>query len=216
MTAQAERIDATALHGELARVNRAEGDALRVSAAGGEYRARRAASCLLAPSPGDLVMVATSARGDCWVLAVLERAEEGATALEVDGDLTLRARGGAVTVAADEGVRVASGAEVSVVAPSVRVAADAVKGVFETMALLGAALEVDAGRVRAAAGVIDTVAERVSAKAQRVYRVVEEFEQVRAGRLDWLARKVLSLRSEHAVIHAKQLVKVDGDQIHLG
>lgn len=216
MNAHAENIDATELQTELARVSRAEREALRVTAGGGEYRARRAASCLLAPALGDLVMVATSARGDCWILAVLERAEEGGTTLEVEGDLNLRARGGAVSVAADEGVRVTSGAEVSLVAPAVRVAADAVRGVFETMALLGAAVEIDAGRVRAAAGVVDTVVERISTKAQRVYRVVEEFEQVRAGRLDWLARTVLSLRSEHAVISAKQLVKVDGDQIHLG
>ncbi len=54
--------------------------------------ARQAASCLLRPVPGDLVLIWSPATGPGWVLGILERAGENETAvLAVPGSLAIEA-----------------------------------------------------------------------------------------------------------------------------
>ncbi len=71
----------------------------------GEYRAKRALSCLVEPTAGDFVLVASHPAGASYVLAVLERDAGAATQLSVDGDLNVCLAGGKFTVAAREGIR---------------------------------------------------------------------------------------------------------------
>ena len=63
---------------------------------------------------------------------------------------------------------------------------------------------------------IDTVADRLSQKLKRAYRTVAEIDQLRAEQGDWSFRKTLGLHAANVIATAKDLVKVDGDQIHLG
>jgi len=90
---------------EIAEVTSVSPGALRVRAAAGDYAARRAASCLLEPCVGDRVALLSSPRGECWVIAVLERAEPASVAaLSVDGDLALR--GATVSIAGSADVEI--------------------------------------------------------------------------------------------------------------
>ena len=63
---------------------------------------------------------------------------------------------------------------------------------------------------------IDTVAERVSQKAARVYRMVSEFDQLRAKHFDYRASDSARVSGENTVVTAHQVVKVDGEQVHIG
>ena len=54
-------------------VQACEGDALLVRGKTGLIRAERAEGCLLAPGPGDRVLVALLDSGEAWVLSVLRR-----------------------------------------------------------------------------------------------------------------------------------------------
>ena len=47
-------------------------------------------------------------------------------------------------------------------------------------------------------------------------RVVEECDYLRSGEVDYRADKNMSLRGDNTMVTAKELVKVDGGQIHLG
>jgi len=62
----------------------------------------------------------------------------------------------------------------------------------------------------------DAVFERIAHKSRWSYREVEEMDQVRSGQIDYRSAKNLNLRGKHALITAEELVKIDGDQIHLG
>ena len=59
-------------------------------------------------------------------------------------------------------------------------------------------------------------AERISQRVKRLYRHVEDFEQLRADKVDYVANKTMSLRGQNTLMTAEELVKVDGEQIHLG
>jgi len=57
---------------------------------------------------------------------------------------------------------------------------------------------------------------RFSQRVKNAYRRVEGMDQLRAQHIDHAADKTMSLRGENTLMTAKQLVKVDGEQIHMG
>jgi len=174
------------------------GGPIAVEHEGGHGVARRAASCLLAPRSGDRVLCAEV--GDSlYVLAVLER-EGSATEIEVDGDLSLRSRGGSVRLAGRAVALV--GEEISSVAKELR--------------LLGDMVTIDAKRVRQVSEYAERIADSVKETFGSSYRSVAEGEHVQAGNMTWSLRHMLRCHAETAVVTAKKLIKLDGDQIHLG
>jgi Protein of unknown function (DUF3540) len=50
----------------------------------------------------------------------------------------------------------------------------------------------------------------------RSLRTVEAMDQLRAGQIDHVAQGTLNLHGENAVVTAEELVKLDGEQIHVG
>lgn len=212
----ARKLEQGDVHQQTGTVLRSEGSEMWVCTSRGEYLARRAVSCLVAPEPDDHVLVACEADGSCWVLAVLER-EPGATARVVaDGDLQLQVPAGRFTVAAQEGMSLVSGRDTTVV--SAKLDVNAVEGnvALGRLSYFGRAVLAEVDRVKLLAQNVDAVLERWSQRVKRCFRRVEEFDQLRAERIDYRAERNMSLHAEHAAITAKGLCKVDGEQIHLG
>lgn len=206
----------TEISQELGTVTRIEGATFVARTEEGEHRARRAASCLLEPEVGDLVLLAVATDGRSYVLAVLEREEGAAGSIVADGDLTIKLGKGRFAVAAQEGVELVSGKDVSVVSGDLRV--NAVDGTvaLTRLSFLGDVVRAEIAKAKVLAGSFDTIAERISQKVKRAYRIVEETDHLRAEAVDYVAKKTMSLRGQNALVTAEELVKVDGDQIHLG
>lgn len=181
----------------------------------GLLRADRAASCLLAPKLGDLVLVATSDSGQSWILAVLRQdAEE--TAIEVEGDLRIRSRTGQVIVSAREDVRIAAGRTVGVAASGFEVNAATANLVLDSVRYAGRALAAELESLRTVATTVESVVERFSQRVKRSFRQVAEIDSVKANHIDYAAESTLHLRGDHAIVTAERLVKLDGKQIHVG
>jgi hypothetical protein len=136
------------------------------------------------------------------VLAVLERPGGSPTRIEADGDLSVELRKGRFTVAAVEGVSLVSGATVSL-------AADRIEGHAREGTLLVGSLNLIAASVSA-------TFDRLLQTAKRVFRRVDEIEHVRAGHIDVASEGALRLHGENTLITARDLVKANGSQIHLG
>lgn len=187
-----------------------------VRGASAEFRCRRAVSCVVDPRPDDLVLFAGIASGECYVLAVLERTGDQSAVWSAPGSVTLAAPEGQVTVAAREGVHVVTPATVRVTTDSVSLTAREGDVAVQALTYVGAALAANLDDLKLAAQRIDTVADRLSQKLKRAYRSVAEIDQLRAEQGDWSFRKTLGLHAANVVATAKDLVKVDGDQIHLG
>lgn len=216
MSAPTRSIKAPQSFQDSGRVLRVEGDLVVVQGAAAEFHCRRAVSCVVDPRADDLVLFAGIASGERYVLAVLERVGDQAAVWSSPGSVTLAAPDGQVTVAARDGVSVVSPAAVRVTTDSVSVTAREGEIAVQALTYVGAAVVAGLDDLKLTAQRIDTVAERLSQKLKRAYRSVSEIDQLRAEQGDWSFRKTLGLHAANVVATAKDLVKVDGDQIHLG
>lgn len=211
----ARKLELHEVHQQVGTVLRQLGAHVVVRTPTGDVTAARAASCLLAPRADDQVLVACLPTGLAYVLAVLVR-DDPVTELRVDGSLRIQAPHGRVAVAAQQGVTIASGDDLSLVGGRLEVQAVEGNVVVQRLSLLGRALRAEIDKVRVLASSLDTLLERLSLRAKRSYRIVEQLDQVKAGQIDYRARQAMSLHAENALVTAEQLVKVDGEQIHLG
>lgn len=175
---------------DVAHVARVEEEALVLRTDRGELRAIRATSCLVAPIAGDEVLFVTAPSGWVFVLAILTRKSD-AVELKVDGPLRIASK--SLDVDAESG--------------TIR---------FGQLAVLASTILAHAESARVAVKAVDSFCERVSQTVKRCFRTVEECDQLRAGRLDYRTEKEMTLRAENVLASARALVKVDGEQIHIG
>ena len=160
---------------------------------GGTCRATRALSCLVAPEPGDLVLVAMpGSSAVAYVLAVLEREEGAAVRMCVRSDAELRV----------EGTLLLSAVKITMTANDLTVSS--ARALFELV------------RARVRLRTLDAVADRVLQRVKRAYRFIEESDHVRAGAIDYQARGTLALHAESTLVTAEGLTKLDASQIQLG
>src|SRR5689334_9644156 len=115
----ARKLESRAVYQEYAEVTSA-GELLELAAPSGQIVARRAASCLLVPNVGDRVLCVIEERGDAFVLAVLERADESRATLAVDGAVTLRTKE-KLSLVGEKGVDVVGAETVRIAAKTVDV-----------------------------------------------------------------------------------------------
>jgi len=193
-----------------------EKDALLIRSDMGVYRARRAVSCLVEPEMGDLVLFCTADGEKAYVLAVLERKEGAAATISVAGDLKLRLDNGRFGVEAREGVDIASPRKIAMTSPELDVRAAAADLTFQQTSFTGGIMQASLEKIKLFAGSFDSLLERLHQRVKRSYRFIEETDQVRAENIDHRAEKLLNLRGRNAVINARELVKLDGEQIHVG
>jgi Protein of unknown function (DUF3540) len=206
----ARRIEVKAVFQEFGEVVAIDAGLLTVRTALADVTARRAASCLLAAAVGDRVLLAVEERGDAFVLAVLEQRDPSSATLSVEGDLTLRSVRGKVSVAAQEGIELVTAAAARVVAAAVDVEA------IGALSILGGAVKAELGKVKVYATTLDSFFERVSQHAKRSLRTIDEIDQVKARDIDYAASGNAHLRGENALVTAHDLVKINGEQVHVG
>ncbi|WP_437723517.1 DUF3540 domain-containing protein [Sorangium sp. So ce861] len=216
MDNRARKLEINTAEQEVATVIAAGAGGLVVRASSGDYRSRRAASCLLAPAVGDLVLVAILSSGGVYVLAVLDRKAGAPGAIAYDGDLRVELPAGRLELAAQEGVGVVSGKDVSVAAGEVAVKAARGSLLVQGMSIIGGLLSAEIDTVKVVAGALDSALDRLSQRVKRSYRFVEEVDQVKAEQIDYAAKKMMRLHAGNALMSADELVKLDGEQIHVG
>lgn len=184
-----------------------------------EIRAERAVSCLVEPELHDYVLLAGKLDGaslrPAYVLAVLER-ESANVALSARGDVEVRVPEGRFRIASRRGIDLVSAESVDVVSSRFGVHAQTAKVVAAEVVALASQVVGELTTVKVAGKIFDRVYERVSERVQRSFRKVEEIDQLTARQIDWAADQTVSIKSEHTVMTAKELVKVDGEQIHFG
>jgi hypothetical protein len=177
---------------------------------------RRAASCLLPPAVGDRVWVVGEAAGSLYVIAVLERAQaSAAVGLAFPGDVAVTA-GGRLTLAAQGGLDLACPAEVGVSAGQLHVQARTGQAAIEELSLFARTVFASLAKVTRVGQVLELFVDRVTQRSKHSVRVIEELDHTRAETLDYRAAGTAHVRAEHALVDGKQLVKLDGGQIHLG
>ncbi len=182
-----------------------------------ELRAQRAVSCLVAPELGDHVLLGAVRDGRTFVLAVLEREdEELGLRVSTERNLVLESTSGRVDVVGASGVGVASAERVSIDSRDLTVRAEEAKVQLTELLYLGRRVLANAAKTTWVAETIETIADTLTQKFARAHRVVSEFDQLRAGHIDYAAQKAVRVHSQNTFLTAEQVVKLDGENIHLG
>ena len=182
----------------------------------GRRRARSAVSCLMTPGVGDKVLLSTLSSGESFILAVLARESAGPVDISIEGDLNIRVLDGGFNVAAKGDIKLLSERCLALGSSTLKLVAQEGTLVLERLSYLGRFIQSEVGKVKALASTLDTSVDRYSQKVRRAYRTVEEHDQLRAERVDYAAHKTLNLHAENTVLSARNLVKIDGETIHLG
>jgi len=192
------------------------GEAIGVALATGEpVDARRAKSCLTMPELGDRVLCAIGAE-ETFIIAVLEGKADAPNRLVSDTSVELSSRKGGVSVVAAGAVDVTGIEGVRLAGKELHVRAGIGTVAIDRLGFVGRELDAKLSRLAVVAEQADQFVDRLVQRAKRVYRFVEEMDQTRAGSVDIRAEKLLGLRAENAIVSARVLAKIDGEQIHIG
>ena len=185
-----------------------EDGACRVDTPQGAVVARRAVSCLVGPAAGDRVWLSGDLTHGLYVTAVLERSQAAAplcvslpagSSIEVaQGSLTLRAT--SLLIASKQ---------LAVQADDAALCAGKLTGV-------GREATWSFGRIKVISELFESFAERVVQFSRWSQRTVDGPDQVRSRQIDYRAEQSMQLQAQNLIANADNLVKFDGEQIHLG
>lgn len=199
-----------------ATVTAVDGDTLTILGKNGPATVTRAVSCSIDPRPGDRVLVADLQNDDRFVIAILERPKSTALKMTLPGDLTIATPSGRLCLAAQEGVDVVSARDIALTSSDFSLRAKNGEIFLDRISLLAKDVLAEVEKVKNFIGLFDSVVERITQKVKRSYRRVEEIDIVRSEQIDYRSAKNMSLRGRNTLFTAEELVKIDGDQIHLG
>jgi len=182
----------------------------------GTYETKQAMSCLLEPEPGDRVLISGDSYHDCFILAVLERTQKKQQNINIKGDLNFIVQDGKLSIASKDGLKMASGKDISMISQEINI--DSAKGKIGIHKLFfaGSLFQGQIARIKVAAGIFDSIVDRLTQKVKRSFRTIEDSDQVRAGRIDYVARKLLNFRGKYSILTAKKDIRMDGEHIHMG
>lgn len=186
-----------------------------LSAASGPLTARRAASCLLEPAAGDNVLAVQTGQGNWYVLSVLARGNAPAV-ISVPSDSVIRSDQGSLTLAAQTGLSLAGGEQVSITTPVLEVQAERAQASFSVLRATAGVIEATATRMRNVAELFETIADCIRQRTGSMYREVKDLDHLKAGQVFYKAETVLNMRGKHSVLSAEGEVKIDGTRVHLG
>lgn len=170
-------------------------------------RASRAASCLVAPEPGDTVLLCTTGT-DTFVVAVLSRA--------APSDLSLTPADCDRLVLSADGVRLAAGSELEVSAPSLAVHVRAARMVADVATLLGRLITLAGERLRTTVDVQETAARLQSAKLGTRISIVDGSDVHEAATVSQRVAGTLTSHAGAAVLTAATDIRLDAQRVSVG
>ena len=186
-----------------------------VDSPAGAVTAEKAEGCLVAPQPGDRVLLACGGDEEAFILNVLKRsAPDSPAPIHLGENATLQAAGqlnvlaGKVEVEGTEATSLKTG-EFSL---------SCVKGRarFGDFLFNGGLVSGRVDSIKTAARHVETTAARVIDRFKRHYRRIEEFEDSRIGRVTLWVGDLFSVNSRSTALKSKDRVEVDADRILLG
>ncbi len=173
----------------------------------GPATATRAASCLVAPEPGDTVLLCT-AGPDTFVLSVLVRAQPSALTISPSDC-------GELVVGADV-VRLAAGRELQAAAPSVAVHTRTVRIVADVATLLGRLMTVAGRRLRTTVEALESAAATQSSKIGTRVSIVDGADILEAADVSQRVSGTLTSHAGVAVLTAATDIRLDAQRVSVG
>ncbi|WP_340615743.1 DUF3540 domain-containing protein [Xenorhabdus entomophaga] len=163
------------------------------------WHCRRAASCLLAPNLGDIVLI-TKIDDQLWILAILEREEQQTLSeISVPGDLTITSHG-----------------NLNIHSNGLNITASSGNCHIDEMQYSGKSLSAWVSITRLVGNQFESLWQTVTQMSNRLFRHTTQTEKVHAGQLDIQAENYVRLHAQNTIVSAKAITKIDAEQIHIG
>ncbi|HEK0776097.1 DUF3540 domain-containing protein [Proteus mirabilis] len=173
------------------------------------WHCRRAASCLIMPEIGDIVLLSQPVNDTLWLLAVLEKAtQKPQTEIAIQGDLTISTQGGSLILNSEQTLEMRSN--------TLQITTIQAQYAIEKLTYQGDEIDVHVGVNRWIGERYESVWHTTTQLSQLSFRRVENTEHLRAGQLDYQAQDYLRLHSHNTLITAEKITKIDSEQIHVG
>ncbi|MFE8034335.1 DUF3540 domain-containing protein [Thiohalocapsa marina] len=203
------------LEGEILEV--AEGATCTIQTATGVLRAHRALSCLVWPEVGDRVLITMGLNDEAFVIAILERRATLPLRLVLPGEAAVEVDGGAgLKLRIDGPLTLGSRTHLSVDSPKVSIRSDRLTLIGARLRLIAREALASLRSSRLIGDLVEATAERLNLALSQSRRTVRDLDQVHAGSVEIRAEQVARLSSGTLLADARHLVKIDGEQIHLG
>jgi hypothetical protein len=133
-----------------------------------------------------------------------------------EGDVEFKAKEGRFRVAAQEGIDLVTAKDTALVSPELSINSIQADVSIQHLSFFGTFLQGQIERIKLIGEACDSIFERVSQRVKRCYRWVDELDQLKAGQLNYLVKKLMSLRGKYSVLTAEEDVRIDGDKILMG
>ena len=176
--------------------------------------AQKADGCLLTPELHDLVLLSEDGGNDGFILNVLVKSGRR-SAILIPGAGEITSGEGELSLTANTiAVQAAEGA--SFAAPEVSFTGVTAKASFLSFSFIAQILEARIGKAATMIETLDMVCGRLTERLKTSFRWIENFEQIKAGRISTIVKERFAVRARHASVLTEEEVSIDGRKIRLG
>lgn len=200
------------------RILQDDGAVFTVDTEFGPVNARKAAACLVRPGTGDEVLLSMDESGRCYILSVLEQAldNNGATELDFEGQVNMNVRQGGLTIHTDEDLSLVSEQRAVIASDEIAISASRGRAFIDKMSLVGRTFSSQVETIRSAGLVLEQTFSRLTQRLENAFRFIKDHEEVQTNTTRYLVDDLLALHTKNTDLTSEEVVKVTGDQIHLG
>ncbi|KIG12363.1 hypothetical protein DB30_01554 [Enhygromyxa salina] len=210
-------MDAGALVQRHGRVKAISEDGILVDDGAGTRLVRQATSCLLEPLVGDLVLLVAPVRDPGGhLLAVLERDSTQAATLSAPGDLVLATPRGRLSVRGAQGIELHTDKTLDLRADEARLQARSGKFFLTECAAVIRTMFASLTKFTHVGELLELLVDVVRQRSEHSTRVIAGTDQTQASDIDHKASNNVQIRSKRTIVDGREVVKLDGGQIHLG
>lgn len=189
-----------------------------VDLSGGEMEAEPAFSCLVKPEIGDWVLACRAGFNRGFIIALLNRPDESCRPIELafPSHVALNVENGGLRVKARDEVSLASSEKVSITSEKLQVDADTGKITMGKLHFVGNFLNAKLQKIKSVSDSMESVCRQFTQRLLKSFRSIEGHEEVQCGSSRLLVEQTFSLKSNNSIHTAKEHIKLDAKQIHLG
>ena len=191
----------------------------RVDVSGERITCRRAAGCLLDPATGDLVLLSMSGEegGRYWILSVLERASGGApVSLTLHDGAVVSACKGHLALRSEKEIGLHTSGRMSLSADSLDLSARKANWLVRSLSVFGGSIESVWEQARQTVASMQTVCSTWVQHLGDSVRHVKELDETHADHVRIMAKDTLQTQGKFVNHTASEVVKIDGQEVHLG
>lgn len=179
-------------------------------------KVQKAFSCLIEPLKGDKVLVEAQIGGKAYITNVLERTSNEVSTIKVQGGLTLRIEEGGLQVQSESGIDLSTLQTMSITSEQMDIRADEGNIYFSKLSYLGQSLVSKLESISIFGGIMNFIMDTVIQKSKTSHRVIEDSDYVKSRHINYQAKHIMQMHGKNTLLTAEELIKLDGDQIHLG